>query len=642
MSRLAKEEFSFFGCINKLGMNYSPKLNLHFSGKNRILLMNLLVCMLLVVGPVKGNSRLDSLFALSQLDTTPKVKLTHQLTYLNLLVSTHSDSAISELDHLIEGYKNEKYIYAEARCISLKAWFLVIRLQYQESHKLAHKALEMQQKEGNDSIGMALSLNRIGIINLQFERLDEAENYMNQSLEYFEKLGDTSLVEMVLNNLGIVAMEKKDYPKAIAYYQNSLQVRLDRKMWQWVAYSYFNIGSLFLDLQEMDSARFYLLKSENTFLKKTRPKLVPPMVLTGLADFYLANNELDKSIDYAERGLAAAQEKDRSEIILASKETLSKAYFQNKDFEKAYSSLLDYQEDRFRFDSLNNISKVLEVEKKYENAEKEKELVKLRADDLASKNKIQQSRFVALLSAIAAILVIAIATIVQIRRKQKQKNSEAALLTQISDMKLVALRAQMNPHFIFNCINTAQNFVLQSEREQAYDYLSKFAKLLRVVLENSDQSYISLEDELQHLKLYAELEAIRFDDKFEYSIDVEESLNEGVFEIPSMVIQPFVENSIVHGLVNRDKPGGVLSIDLKKEGDVLVCIIEDNGVGREKASEIKSSKKKFYKSTALPNVKRRLEIIQQNTGLNLDLKIEDLMDENGASGTKVFLRLPLM
>lgn len=588
-----------------------------------------------------AQSNLDSLRSEAANETEPKLKLTKEITFLNKLMVNHSDSAISLLDSIIKVYQKQNFPFAEARCISLKSWFLCFKSQYEESHRIGHIALGIQQREMKDSMGLGLTLNRIGIANLQFGRLEEAQKYMEEALEYFNALENEELIDLALNNLGILATQQKNYDLGIDYYSKSLSIRKSQESWFWVAYSYFNIANLYLETNQIDSAEKYYSKSLRTFEEKTTKQEVPPMVYGGLGELKMKQADFPSAIVFFKKSIKGSEERKHTELIVQTQVLLAEALFKNGDFKEAYEILNEYQASAQRLDSVNDISKVSEIEEKYKNAEKEVEIVRLKTEELQTRNSVQKSNMLALFLAIFALIVIFATLLFIRRRKQKERLKELDLNRKISDMKLVALRSQMNPHFIFNCINTTQNFVLHSEKEAAYDYLSKFAKLLRIVLENSDQTFISLEDELKHLRLYIELEQIRFEKKFQFSLDIDPELENGVFEIPSMMIQPFVENSILHGLMNKTESNGILKIQLKKKGELIHCFIEDNGVGREKAMEIKQQKKKFYKSTALPNIEERLEIIEKNTGLSIDLNIEDLFEDVEPIGTVVRLSLPL-
>jgi LytS/YehU family sensor histidine kinase len=181
---------------------------------------------------------------------------------------------------------------------------------------------------------------------------------------------------------------------------------------------------------------------------------------------------------------------------------------------------------------------------------------------------------------------------------------------------------------------------MSMQKEKAYEYLSNFAQLLRLVLENSNKSFLPLEDEIRQLKLYIELEETRFIDKFNYSFDIDPELSHGVFEIPGMVLQPLVENAIVHGLSNRKGDGGMLSVKMMPGQNVVFCEITDNGVGRAQAAFIKSLQNVAHESAAMHNISQRLEILQAGNNPEINIEIIDLFDQDTPAGTLVRVMLP--
>lgn len=223
------------------------------------------------------------------------------------------------------------------------------------------------------------------------------------------------------------------------------------------------------------------------------------------------------------------------------------------------------------------------------------------------------------------------------RRRVIHKERERGKLR---ELEMQALRAQMNPHFIFNCLSSINNFITKNETEAASDYLTKFSRLIRTVLNNSKQSYIALEDEMQMLGLYLEMEKLRFKDNFTYGIHIDPDVDATAVFIPPLLFQPFVENAVWHGLMHKAEPGR-LNIFLTIEKKFLVCIIEDNGVGRSfaRAADSKSVEKK--KSMGIQITRQRLALVNGNAGpAENDFIIEDLFDDVGhPAGTKVLLRI---
>ncbi len=223
-------------------------------------------------------------------------------------------------------------------------------------------------------------------------------------------------------------------------------------------------------------------------------------------------------------------------------------------------------------------------------------------------------------------------------RRIKQKESEkTALNKKLAEMELKALRAQMNPHFIFNVLNSIQYYIMHNENEAAQHYMSKFAKLVRLTLDNSRSTFISLEDELLLLRLYIELEKIRFEDKFDYQISISDAVNIGTIKMPNMLLQPYVENSIKHGFKEKGEKY-FLDISISKQNSKIVCVIEDNGIGRENAAIISGAKKEMHSSTGTLIIKDKIEALKLYYNYDLSSETLDIKDDNGnAVGTKVIL-----
>lgn len=228
------------------------------------------------------------------------------------------------------------------------------------------------------------------------------------------------------------------------------------------------------------------------------------------------------------------------------------------------------------------------------------------------------------------------------QREAELQREVAEFSKQVAEVELAALRAQMNPHFVFNCLNSINTFILLNDPQNASGYLNKFSKLIRRVLDASRAEYITLRDELDTLRYYIELEQMRYGGKFEYRIQTQDTLDTGAIELPPMLVQPYVENAIWHGLMHRDLPGGLLKIDILKEGQVLKIRVEDNGVGRKKAAELKSRSAVAHKSHGIQVINERLQIINELYGAHATAEIEDLFDPAGlATGVRVTLSLPL-
>ena len=224
-------------------------------------------------------------------------------------------------------------------------------------------------------------------------------------------------------------------------------------------------------------------------------------------------------------------------------------------------------------------------------------------------------------------------------QQQELALKEAENEKRIAGLEMLALRSQMNPHFIFNCLNSINRFILRNDPESASNYLTKFSKLMRMVLENSKQPLIPLEEEVKCLELYIQMEQFRCKNAFTYYVKYHDGVNIEEAMIPPLLLQPFVENAIWHG-VNPKEGSGEIGIEFLQKEDAMYCIVRDNGIGREKASELKSQLAANHKSMGLQITKERLAVMDDNKSKESPVEIEDLYDENGlASGTRVTIKI---
>jgi LytS/YehU family sensor histidine kinase len=250
--------------------------------------------------------------------------------------------------------------------------------------------------------------------------------------------------------------------------------------------------------------------------------------------------------------------------------------------------------------------------------------------------------FVAFVFTLVFIFVISSILIINVslRRNNEKLKSEKIqnkLQQQTVMLEMHILRAQMNPHFIFNCLNAINHFILKNEMETASNYLISFSRLVRLVLNNSRQSLITIEEELSMMRLYLDLEKVRFNNAFDYNIHIEKDLDITSLNMPPLIIQPFVENAVWHGLMHKDDPG-FLSISIRTNNNILICEITDNGIGRKRAYEFKSKSVEIKKSMGIEITKKRLELLNGSFEPSSFIEIHDLQDKSGiASGTKVVL-----
>jgi sensor histidine kinase YesM len=217
------------------------------------------------------------------------------------------------------------------------------------------------------------------------------------------------------------------------------------------------------------------------------------------------------------------------------------------------------------------------------------------------------------------------------RRTRERELAEAN--KKIGELRMMALRSVMNPHFVFNVLNSIQYFIAKNDRLNAINYLSTFSKLIRSILTHSVNNRIKLIDELDILRNYVLLEMTRFENKFKFNLNVDPDLDTDTIEIPSLLIQPYVENAILHGLYNKQTPG-TLTIDISEKDNAVVFVIEDDGIGREAAMQLRKQNLPGHKSMGLKLTEERLKLINEHH--HVSFEIRDLTDVHGQpSGTRV-------
>jgi ligand-binding sensor domain-containing protein len=252
----------------------------------------------------------------------------------------------------------------------------------------------------------------------------------------------------------------------------------------------------------------------------------------------------------------------------------------------------------------------------------------------------KKPRFI-ITAGVIVLFTILFATILIIGRIRKREKLKTQINRQYANIELKALQAQMNPHFIFNCLNSIQHFIILNDEVSASKYLTKFSMLMRRSLEHSKSNMVSLQDEIELLRLYVELEAMRSKDKFNFQLRIEPGVDIFNIEIPSMLFQPFLENAITHGLLNLDRKG-TLSVSFAIKDSHLIGIIEDDGIGRKQAKIINAEYYKGHTSRGMEIIKERIRVLNYIENISIELTIEDKTGTDGQpQGTRATITIPI-
>ncbi|MEO8759842.1 MAG: histidine kinase, partial [Bacteroidia bacterium] len=240
------------------------------------------------------------------------------------------------------------------------------------------------------------------------------------------------------------------------------------------------------------------------------------------------------------------------------------------------------------------------------------------------------------------VLVILIIFRIRLNQIKREQEKESKTQIEIAKNELKALRAQMNPHFLFNSLNSIQHYILNNNGDEAAFYLNRFAKLMRMILNNSEKSSITLNEEIEALKIYIDLERMRFSNLFEFEITVNKNLDADYEQIPPMLLQPYVENAILHGLMPKNA-AGFLKIHFFIKDNFIHVSIEDNGIGRKKAQELKNQSRKNHASMGMKITTDRLRLLSDVQQTSYSVNFTDLYDEKqNAAGTRVEIVWPIL
>lgn len=400
---------------------------------------------------------------------------------------------------------------------------------------------------------------------------------------------------------------------------------------------YLGFGKLQAINNQIDSALFYFSKAmkQATLQNDLRNKY---QVYIAEAE-YLNDISTNRKIIFLDSAYYIAKRTSYMEGIAHSAELLSSVYdgIRNKD-----SSLFFYRVYRAAYDSLfseNNKRNVIIKESDWMIKRKEienghlKELAQLQKRDLVFKNALL------LASLILLILIIAIAFFIYKNIQSKKKRAESAFKQKIAETQMQSLRAQMNPHFIFNSLNSIENFMMRNEKRTAIEYLNKFSSLIRIILYSSRTELVPFLKDFEGIVLYVELEQLRFNNKFSFKTNIDPELLNGDYRVPALLIQPYVENAIIHGLSQSESSSLELQLSATLENEYIIYTIADNGIGREQSQKYKKHNKPFHKSLGLQLTQERIDIFNLQQKAEGEVEITDLYNNNEASGTRVRLKI---
>ncbi len=564
---------------------------------------------------------------------------------------------------------------------------------YDEAIGYLQKEYECYKKAG-DEYGMGQAISFIGAIYVNKGDYDKGFDFQQQNLQLALKYSNEAWIKGALTGIGQLCLRIEDYPSALHYYREVLQnVTPEDSIYQgkgedntWIQMEF---AETYTHLYQYDSAlyRYNLFDSTRAEEKELRVFLVSKgeyyfaikqyknalqnflkglyyhkklkdtneimRTLLNIGKTYAALQNNDEALKYAHEGLSLALQTKARQFIRDGYEILYSVYNKLHQTDSAFLYYRQYitMKDIVANDQVKGKFAAYNYEKKIELLNKEKQIQETKFKTETFHKKI-------LIGGILTLLLLSIVTFrnillkrrneahrreiaeneLQLQKLESEKKQEE-LQHKATELEMQALCAQMNPHFIFNSLNAINHFILKNESETAANYLIKFSRLIRMVLNNSQKSFIPLEDELESLQLYVDLERLRFKNAFDYTSTCSNKIDAANICIPPLILQPFVENAIWHGLMHKETKGK-LEIDITFENELLCCTISDNGIGRSNAAMIKDSLSEKTKSMGLNITKNRIDLINEKTEQQQNFIIHDLIDETGKpEGTKVVLKI---
>ncbi len=513
----------------------------------------------------------------------------------------------------------------------------------------------------------------IGTIYLYFSNFKLATKYNLDCLKYFEEKKKYKAISGIYLNLSFIKFEQKDFETMKKYIDSSLKysVLAKDKVYEYKSllnlseyffhkeeykksflilkklkiqtaelkkkgmYTNDLISVVFLDLAHTcmklnmpDSAKMYL---SEIFDKYTYPMFTAEAYLT-YSDLNISENNFSKALFNAKRSIKICEENNLARTKSTAFKKTADIYALKKNYLKAYEYRTLSSDIKDSIFSSDNLRIQNELEIIYQNSEKQKKIIQLSKEKKISELKNQQFRLSVIILIIVLIssIIFALLMLKQSRIKSKQEAVEL-------EQKL--LRTQMNPHFIFNSISAIQDYILNNNPIEASNYLSDFAMLMRAILTSSSHSLIPLEKEIEVVGNYLKLQQMRLSDKFEYKINISEDVDIEEIEVPPMLSQPFIENAIIHGIMNKKNGKGLISVSYFLNQNNLITEIEDNGIGRQNAENIKNPN---HKSKAVAITEQRIKLIADKYKKNINFEIIDLKNsENLPSGTLVRFSFPI-
>jgi len=506
----------------------------------------------------------------------------------------------------------------------------------------------------NDSEGLERTNFALGRIFDNQKDFKTSSSYYTKCLAINRKTNNKERLVLALNSLAAANVNANKVTDALKFNEEAFKLASQMGNVDFIAASHKNYGDIYLKQHQSERAKAHYIKAAELF-KKINSDINYSKVAIKLAVIYFAQNNSEKAIEYGLIGYNLSQKTNYPSDQKNAADILSQIYAKQKNYEKAfyYKSIASDISEKIYFDESKDIA--LKATYKYETEKKEASIKALNQKNQIAELESKRKTIMLYLALLFFLAVTSTAYILFSRFKERKKNEllqnkliEAEKLLEaekkVTESELKALKSQMNPHFIFNALNSIQMQFMYGDKLAANEQLNNFTYLTRQILEVSGKKQIPVADEKEILTKYLELEKLRFNNDFSYTISISDSIDEDYHKIPPMLIQPIVENSLKHGLMHKKGAKNIqVFFEIDNEETCITCTVIDNGIGRDKSAAIKAKNQTKHNSFSTQLITQRLELLNSKVQLQELITYSDILNEqNEVCGTKVVIRIPMV
>jgi tetratricopeptide (TPR) repeat protein len=644
--------------------NYSVSFKLSICNSKAITLLLFLFCSNIQKGFTNQANKIDSLFSElhNSKSDSKKAKLMLSIAKAYYPVEIKKSMNFAEQARIIFIDKENHHGVGESTNLKGAGYFA--QGNFRKAETLFRSAL-LHGRLTNDSLLCGKILNNLANTKLNTGQLNDAVSLYTQAEKIFILTDNILGAISVENNLSSIYRTIGSYDKAKKHLLKALKMSKEEGNKQMMASVYLNLGSLLNEMCLYTEAKKAALEAYKLFLEVENVGQSVKVLIT-LGSIYSETNNfiasdscygkallLSRKYGYIEDeaytllhlGYQRLTENDYKNASQYFNTSLEKAQqIQDVDLEiqvRDYLYYIDSIQENFQsalkhFQTSNTLKRNLSISESDSKLEELEKLMNLsKEENKMNEGTIRKNRTI-IFTLIILLFLFAFIAIALVQYLSLKSQKKIAGLTQEN------LRSQMNPHFIFNVLNSIHSFILKNDVNSSSNYLIKFSHLLRLTLDNSVNKLVPIQDEIEALELYLELESLRMNNNLEYEINIDDEIDPIMFKIPTLLLQPYIENSVIHGLQDLDSKGKI-EISLIYNNKNILCSIKDNGIGRKKAEDIKKQNGIRRKSHGTQITETRILLLNKIYGKKIGVHYYDILDENeNCKGTCVEFSLPIL